>query len=183
MKFVNKLRYAKEGARVIMDRTCADLPWQVWLEVDGKDIEIPKVLLSHGIFYFYFNFCYRCYLLYVYKLHLYLFFYFMFLFDQDSECLIILNISSYMGGVDLWQNDLEHADKFSLQSMHDKMLEVVSVCGAWHLGKLQVYINFVFSFTKRNLEHFHAPVSLFTWKERASGAMCPLLFIHNYVYK
>jgi diacylglycerol kinase (ATP) len=26
-----------------MDRTCADLPWQVWLEVDGKDIEIPKV--------------------------------------------------------------------------------------------------------------------------------------------
>lgn len=26
-----------------MDRTCADLPWQVWLEVDGKDIEIPEV--------------------------------------------------------------------------------------------------------------------------------------------
>lgn len=26
-----------------MDRACADLPWQVWLEVDGKDIEIPKV--------------------------------------------------------------------------------------------------------------------------------------------
>jgi diacylglycerol kinase (ATP) len=22
--------------------------------------------------------------------------------------------------------------------MHDKMLEVVCVCGAWHLGKLQV---------------------------------------------
>jgi len=40
---VNKLRYAKEGARDIMDRTCADLPWQVWLEVDGKDIEIPEV--------------------------------------------------------------------------------------------------------------------------------------------
>lgn len=40
---MNKLRYAKEGARDIMDRTCADLPWQVWLEVDGKDIQIPKV--------------------------------------------------------------------------------------------------------------------------------------------
>lgn len=40
---MNKLRYAKEGVRDIMDRTCADLPWQVWLEVDGKDIEIPKV--------------------------------------------------------------------------------------------------------------------------------------------
>lgn len=42
-QFLNKLRYAKEGARDIMDRACADLPWQVWLEVDGRDIEIPKV--------------------------------------------------------------------------------------------------------------------------------------------
>ncbi|XP_068341383.1 diacylglycerol kinase 2 [Pyrus communis] len=97
-QFVNKLRYAKEGARDIMDRTCADLPWQVWLEVDGKDIDIPK----------------------------------------DSEGLIVLNIGSYMGGVNLWQNDIEHDDEFSLQLMHDKMLEVVCVCGAWHLGKLQV---------------------------------------------
>ncbi|XP_014509356.1 diacylglycerol kinase 2 [Vigna radiata var. radiata] len=97
-QFLNKLRYAKEGARDIMDRTCADLPWQVWLEVDGRDIEIPK----------------------------------------DSEGLIVLNIGSYMGGVDLWQNGYEHDDDFSLQSMHDKMLEVVCVCGAWHLGKLQV---------------------------------------------
>uniref|UniRef100_A0A2N9G0M1 Diacylglycerol kinase n=1 Tax=Fagus sylvatica TaxID=28930 RepID=A0A2N9G0M1_FAGSY len=97
-QFVNKLRYAKEGARDIMDRTCADLPWQVWLEVDGKDIEIPK----------------------------------------GSEGLIVLNIGSYMGGVDLWQNDNEHDDDFSLQSMHDKLLEVVCVSGAWHLGKLQV---------------------------------------------
>jgi len=43
---VNKLRYAKEGAREIMDRACADLPWQVWLDVDGKDIAIPKVSKS-----------------------------------------------------------------------------------------------------------------------------------------
>jgi len=42
-QFVNKLRYAKEGAREIMDRACADLPWQVWLDVDGKDIAVPKV--------------------------------------------------------------------------------------------------------------------------------------------
>ncbi|KAE9610206.1 hypothetical protein Lal_00006562 [Lupinus albus] len=97
-QFLNKLRYAKEGAKDIMDRTCADLPWQVWLEVDGVDIEIPK----------------------------------------DSEGLIVLNIGSYMGGVDLWQNDYDHDDDFSHQSMHDKMLEVVCVCGAWHLGKLQV---------------------------------------------
>uniref|UniRef100_A0A5B7BDV5 Diacylglycerol kinase n=1 Tax=Davidia involucrata TaxID=16924 RepID=A0A5B7BDV5_DAVIN len=97
-QFVNKLRYAKEGARDMMDRTCADLPWQVWLEVDGRDIQIPK----------------------------------------DTEGLIVLNIGSYMGGVDLWQNEYEHDDDFSLQSMHDKMLEVVCVSGAWHLGKLQV---------------------------------------------
>ncbi|GAY48232.1 hypothetical protein CUMW_110160 [Citrus unshiu] len=97
-RFVNKLLYAKEGARDIVDRTCAELPWQVWLEVDGKGIEIPK----------------------------------------DSEGLIVLNIGSYMGGVDLWQNDSEHDDDFSPQSMHDKVLEVVCVCGAWHLGKLQV---------------------------------------------
>jgi hypothetical protein len=57
---------------------------------------------------------------------------------QDSEGLIVLNIGSYMGGVDLWQNDYEHDDDFTLQSMHDKLLEVVCVCGAWHLGKLQV---------------------------------------------
>lgn len=57
---------------------------------------------------------------------------------QDSEGLIVLNIGSYMGGVDLWQNDNEHDDDFHLQTMHDKLLEVVCVCGAWHLGKLQV---------------------------------------------
>ncbi|KAI4310836.1 hypothetical protein MLD38_035787 [Melastoma candidum] len=97
-RFVNKLRYAKEGAKDIMDRTCADLPWNVWLEVDSKDIHIPK----------------------------------------GTEGLIILNIGSYMGGVDLWQNEYEHEDDFGLQQMHDKMLEVVCVSGAWHLGKLQV---------------------------------------------
>ncbi|GAB4835512.1 Diacylglycerol kinase 2 [Ancistrocladus abbreviatus] len=97
-QFVNKLRYAKEGARDIMDRACADLPWQVWLEVDEKEIQIPK----------------------------------------DAEGLIVLNIGSYMGGVDLWQNDYDQNDGFSLQSMHDTMLEVVCISGAWHLGKLQI---------------------------------------------
>lgn len=53
IQFVNKLRYAKEGAKDMMDRACADLPWQAWLEVDGKDIPIPTVcnLSLHG-FYF-----------------------------------------------------------------------------------------------------------------------------------
>lgn len=63
------------------------------------------------------------------------FIYFLF---QDAEGLIVLNIGSYMGGVDLWQNEYEHDDHFSHQYMHDKMLEVVCISGAWHLGKLQV---------------------------------------------
>ncbi|CAA7396600.1 unnamed protein product [Spirodela intermedia] len=97
-QFVNKLRYAKEGAKDIVDRTCADLPWQVNLEVDGREIEIP----------------------------------------EDAEGVLILNIGSYMGGVDLWQNDYDHDDDFGLQSMHDKALEIVCISGTWQLGKLQV---------------------------------------------
>lgn len=97
-QFVNKLRYAAEGAKDIVDRTCADLPWHVSLEVDGNAIEIP----------------------------------------EDAEGVIVLNIGSYMGGVDLWQNDYDHDDDFDLQSMHDKALEVVCISGTWHLGKLQV---------------------------------------------
>lgn len=42
-----------------------------------------------------------------------------------------------MGGVDLWQNEEESYDNFDPQSMHDKVLEVVSISGTWHLGKLQ----------------------------------------------
>lgn len=115
-QFVNKLRYAKEGARDIMDRTCADLPWQVWLEVDGKDIQIPK----------------------------------------DSEGLIVLNIGSYMGGVDLWQNEYEHDDNFSIQCRHDKMLEVVCISGAWHLGKLQVGLSQARRLAQGQLIRIHA---------------------------
>ncbi|CAI0474264.1 unnamed protein product [Linum tenue] len=118
-QFVNKLRYAKEGARDIMDRACADLPWQVWLEVDGKDVQIPK----------------------------------------DTEGLIVLNIGSYMGGVDLWQNDYEHDDDFTLQSMQDKMLEIVCVRGAWHLGKIQVGLSQARRLAQGNIIRIHASSS------------------------
>ncbi|WVZ89003.1 hypothetical protein U9M48_035467 [Paspalum notatum var. saurae] len=97
-QFVNKLIYAREGAKDMMDRSCSDLPWHVSLEVDGKNIEIP----------------------------------------EDAEGVIVMNIPSYMGGVDLWQNENDHDDDFSLQSIHDKTLEVVCISGTWHLGKLQV---------------------------------------------
>lgn len=59
---------------------------------------------------------------------------------QDAEGVLVANIGSYMGGVDLWQNEDETYDNFDPQSMHDKMLEVVSISGTWHLGKLQVCI-------------------------------------------
>lgn len=97
-QFMNKVLYAREGAKSIMDRTFADFPWQVRVEVDGVEVEVP----------------------------------------EDAEGVLVANIGSYMGGVDLWQNEDETYDNFDPQSMHDKMLEVVSISGTWHLGKLQV---------------------------------------------
>ncbi|KAK6920955.1 Diacylglycerol kinase, catalytic domain [Dillenia turbinata] len=97
-QFMNKVLYAREGARSIMDRTFADFPWQIRVEVDGVEIEVP----------------------------------------EDAEGVLVANIGSYMAGVDLWQNEDETYDNFDPQSMHDKILEVVSISGTWHLGKLQV---------------------------------------------
>ncbi|KAF8118711.1 hypothetical protein N665_0002s0025 [Sinapis alba] len=97
-QFMNKVLYAREGARSIMDRTFEDFPWQVRVEVDGVDIEVP----------------------------------------EDAEGVLVANIGSYMGGVDLWQNEDETYENFDPQSMHDKVVEVVSISGTWHLGKLQV---------------------------------------------
>lgn len=96
-QFMNKMLYAKEGAKDFVDRTCADLPWQLRLFVDGLEVHIPK----------------------------------------DIEGVLVINIGSYMGGVDLWQNE-DDLDDFLPQSMHDKLLEVVGICGTWHLGKLQM---------------------------------------------
>ncbi|PIN17315.1 Diacylglycerol kinase [Handroanthus impetiginosus] len=97
-QFMNKVLYAREGAKSIMDRTFADLPWQVRVEVDGVEIEVP----------------------------------------EDAEGILVANIGSYMGGVDLWHNEDDSYDNFDPQSMHDKVIEVVSISGMWHLGKLQV---------------------------------------------
>ena len=41
-QFLNKLFYAREGAKEIMDRTCVDFPWHIRLEVDGVNIEVPE---------------------------------------------------------------------------------------------------------------------------------------------
>ena len=43
LQFMNKVLYAREGAKSIMDRTFADFPWQVRVEVDGVEIEVPDV--------------------------------------------------------------------------------------------------------------------------------------------
>lgn len=40
---MNKVLYAREGAKSIMDRTLVDFPWQVRVEVDGVEIEVPEV--------------------------------------------------------------------------------------------------------------------------------------------
>uniref|UniRef100_A0A0E0MNX4 Multifunctional fusion protein n=1 Tax=Oryza punctata TaxID=4537 RepID=A0A0E0MNX4_ORYPU len=97
-QFMNKVLYAKEGAKNMMDNTFDYFPWDVKLEIDGSKINIP----------------------------------------QDSEGILVANIRSYMGGVDLWKNEDDASDNFHPQSMHDKMLEVVSFTGMLHLGRLQV---------------------------------------------
>lgn len=43
MQFLNKMLYAREGAKNIMDRTFADFPQQVRVVVDDVEIEIPEV--------------------------------------------------------------------------------------------------------------------------------------------
>lgn len=97
-QFMNKVLYAREGAKNIMDKTFADFNWEVKVVVDGIEVDVP----------------------------------------EDAEGVLVANIGSYMGGVDLWQNEDDADDNFDPQSMHDKMLEVVSISGTWHLGKLQV---------------------------------------------
>ncbi|PHU12075.1 hypothetical protein BC332_19005 [Capsicum chinense] len=57
---------------------------------------------------------------------------------EDAEGVLVANIGRHMGGVDLWQNKDENYDNFYPQSMHDKMLQVVSISGTWHLRKLQI---------------------------------------------
>ncbi|CAM0949394.1 unnamed protein product [Alopecurus aequalis] len=97
-QFMNKVLYAKEGAKNMMDNMFYYFPWEVKLEIDGSNIDIP----------------------------------------QDSEGILVANIRSYMGGVDLWKNEDSVSDTFQPQCMHDKMLEVVSFTGMLHLGRLQV---------------------------------------------
>lgn len=43
VQFMNKVLYAREGAKSIMDRTFADFPWQVRVQVDGVEVEVPEV--------------------------------------------------------------------------------------------------------------------------------------------
>ncbi|KAL4436134.1 hypothetical protein ABPG77_005582 [Micractinium sp. CCAP 211/92] len=71
----------------------------------------------------------------------------------DIEGLMVLNINSYMGGVDLWRNSYTlpgYGDRGGgsgggagrrrgqAQSMMDGRVELVAVYGSWHLGQLQV---------------------------------------------
>lgn len=46
---MNKVLYAREGAKSIMDRTFADIPWQVRVEVDGVEVEVPEVRTSKSL--------------------------------------------------------------------------------------------------------------------------------------
>ena len=59
---------------------------------------------------------------------------------EDLAGVMLLNIQSYMGGVDLWAGGdaPAAAGPSTPQSVDDKKLEVVGVYGVLHLGQLQV---------------------------------------------
>lgn len=54
----------------------------------------------------------------------------------DIEGILILNINSFMGGVNLWRSTPERP--VPPQGLHDQLLEVVGIYGSLHMGKLQV---------------------------------------------
>ena len=54
--------------------------------------------------------------------------------------IVVLNVGSYMGGVDVWnqRQRRDGRDGFrSRQEMDDGVLEIVGIGGPWHLGRLQ----------------------------------------------
>jgi hypothetical protein len=59
---------------------------------------------------------------------------------RGCEGVLLVNIPSYMGGVDLWASSTGHTTSCNAgkQSMSDGMLEIVAVYGSWHLGRLTV---------------------------------------------
>ena len=111
---------------------------------------------------------------------------------QDSEGVLVANIPSYMGGVDLWQNEEDNADNFDPQSIHDKVLEVVSISGTWHLGTLQVSKQYVRTLSlltnikimpegkTTNLDSIRSDCLVHGGSPRASRSSCGFLLLFRF---
>lgn len=56
---------------------------------------------------------------------------------KGSQGVLIVNIGSYMGGINIWEQSDGQIEK-KRQSMDDGKLEVLAVYGSFHLGKLTV---------------------------------------------
>jgi len=56
---------------------------------------------------------------------------------KGSQGVLIVNIGSYMGGINIWEQSDGDIEKRK-QSMDDGKLEVLAVYGSFHLGKLTV---------------------------------------------
>ncbi|KAK7347557.1 hypothetical protein VNO80_22091 [Phaseolus coccineus] len=94
---------------------------------------------------------------------------------EDAEGVLVANIGSYMGGVDLWQNEDDNYDNFDQQSMHDKVLEVASISGTWHQGKLQGFLELQDLHKDSQLRYNCLPCFLFKLMESLVSAT-----LHNY---
>jgi diacylglycerol kinase (ATP) len=56
----------------------------------------------------------------------------------DLEGIVVLNIPSFMGGVDAWNSGVGHVEGARPQGIADRLIEVVGVRGSLHLGQLGV---------------------------------------------
>ena len=64
-------------------------------------------------------------------------------FPEDTEGIILLNINSFSGGVRMWSSASaseasQSGESFQKSRKDDKLLEIVAVTGALHLGQLNV---------------------------------------------
>jgi len=60
---------------------------------------------------------------------------------SSLESVIVLNVSSYSGGVNMWGNVDQDDPKYKPQRIDDQLLEVVGIHGSHHMGQIQAHFS------------------------------------------